>query len=62
MPAPEYVERVEAARAGWRRFDEAIPIVPLVQSGGDEWIGVLVRSDRSTISLRYSRARGLEFG
>ena len=58
--ASEYAAKIEAARAGWRRFDEGIPIVPLTRRDADEWGGTLIKADKSTIHVRYSRSRGLD--
>ncbi|HEY9466629.1 MAG TPA: CRISPR-associated helicase Cas3' [Vicinamibacterales bacterium] len=59
---PEFQAWVEAARSDWRRFDENIPILPLANVGGDEWVGSLIRGGRGApIRLRYTTQQGLDF-
>lgn len=63
VPLAEFAAAAAAARSGWGRFEQEIPILPLTE-GPDTglWHGVLVVSDAGARrTVRYSAATGLGF-
>lgn len=58
----EYAVAVDAVRADWGRFEQEIPVLPLVEREPGEWVGQLVRPDDGrVVRVRYSAERGVEF-
>ncbi len=60
---PSYHAAVSCARAEWGRFDQEIPLLPLVEERLGVWRGVLLDPERNRrIECRYTPNLGLAFG
>lgn len=49
------------ARKSWGRFEQDIPILPLIETGTGEWSGAVTDGSARERPLAYSRALGLRF-
>lgn len=60
---PVYDGAIGCARADWSRFDQEIPLLPLVEEPSGVWRGVLLDPPRNRrIECRYTPDLGLAFG
>lgn len=55
----EFDAAVAAARSEWGRYEQEIPVLPLIAGDGDRWAGVMFVNDGDRIELQYSKAEGL---
>ncbi len=60
-PEPLLAQAVGEVRAGWGRFEQEVPILPLVQSEAGGWSGALRRPDGRVLPVTYTEERGLAF-
>ena len=56
-----YARAVAEVRAGWGRFEQDVPILPLVPSEAGGWYGSLLRPDGRVVLMTYTTERGLTF-
>lgn len=58
----EFDAAVASARSKWGRYEQEIPVLPLVAGDGDVWTGVMFFNDSDKIDIidiRYSKTEGL---
>jgi CRISPR-associated endonuclease/helicase Cas3 len=61
-PLPQYELAAAAARREWGRFEQVLPILPLVAMSSVDYEGEMVRRDAvQLLRVRYSAAEGLVF-
>lgn len=57
-----YAAAVAAARAEWGRFEQELPVLPLIEVAPSEWRGEMTRPDgRGAVVIRYTEGEGLAF-
>jgi len=57
-----YDDAVDRVRADWGQFDQGIPVLPLVESTGGFWTGMLWAPERQRrIAVRYTEDEGLSY-
>ncbi|UHC20439.1 CRISPR-associated helicase Cas3' (plasmid) [Methylobacterium currus] len=61
QPEDRWRPLVEAARAGWSRYDDDVILLPLEEQSGGMWSGVLEGSGKS-LTVTYSVDEGLRVG
>jgi CRISPR-associated endonuclease/helicase Cas3 len=60
-PEQRFARAVAEVRAGWGRFEQEVPILPLVLSEAGGWCGSLLRPDGRVVLMTYTTERGLAF-
>lgn len=58
---PEYAAAAAVVRATWGRWEQELPVLPLVEETPGVWRGELLRTARGTVAVWYTPPQGVSF-